>query len=221
MATIPDYPYRGVPLSPSACLQVVTTWVLGAEPMSRQSILDRLEEVHKNHGGTFKDGRHLIAALKKALTQGRTSGRLASPRSGYYRLAAPPAQPAPIDELGAPGRGFDAAIGAGTGAVYVYYLPTYRQFAHAAGVTSWPCKVGKSAANRATERVREQIEQSPEKPRLALLLCTEEADKLERHLHSVLDAKGLRLTEAQGNEWFQTSPAEVLSIARETRWLAA
>jgi len=220
MTTIPDYPYRGVPLSPTACLQVLTTWVLNAEPMSRQAILDRIEAVHTDHGGTFKDGKHLLSCLKKALNDGRSNGCLASPRTGYYRLATTPNQRArPVEELGVPANGFDAAVGVGAGAVYVYYLPAYRQFADLAGVTSWPCKVGRSTAGRAAERVREQIEQAPEKPRLALLLCTDEAEKLERHLHSVLDAKGLRVLEAQGGEWFQTSPGEVLSLARETRWL--
>ena len=42
MTTILDYPFRGVPLSPTACLQVVTTWVLDAEPLSRQDIFDRV-----------------------------------------------------------------------------------------------------------------------------------------------------------------------------------
>lgn len=221
MTTILDYPFRGVPLSPTACLQVVTTWVLDAEPLSRQDIFDRVLAVHTDHGGTFKDGKHLLSALKKALNDGRVNGSLASPRTGYYRLTTVPSQrSSPVVELGAPANGFDAAVGTGSGAVYVYYLPAYQQFAGTTGATAWPCKVGRSTAGRAAERVREQIEQSPERPRLALLLRTEEAEKLERHLHSVLDAKGLRLLEAQGGEWFQTSPEEVLSLARETRWLA-
>lgn len=220
MTTIPDYPYRGVPLSPAACLQVVTTWVLDADPMSRETILSRVEELHAGHGGIMKDGNHLMGALKKALNEGRSKGRLISPRTGYYRLAALPGPASAVEELGAPGRGFDAVVGSGSGAVYVYYLDTYRKFAELTGTTSWPCKVGKSTAGRAVDRVKEQIEQSPEKPCLALLICTEEPEKLERHLHSVLDAKGLRLTKAQGGEWFQTSPKAALSIARETRWVA-
>lgn len=220
MTTIPDYPYRGVPLSPIACLQVVTTWVLSAEPMSRQAILDRVQAVHTDHGGVFKGGKHLLASLKKALNEGRGNGSLASPRTGYYRLAGPPSQkPRPVAELGAPADGFDASVGLGAGAVYVYYLPAYRQLADLTGAVSWPCKVGKSTTGRAVERIREQIEQAPEKPRPALLLCTDEPEKLERHLHSVLDAKDLRVPEAQGGEWFRTSPEEVLSLARETRWL--
>lgn len=220
MPTISDYPYRGVPLSPIACLQVVTTWVLSAEPMSRQAILDRVQTVHIDHGGVFKDGKHLLSSLKKALNEGRGNGSLASPRNGYYRLADTPSRRVrPVVELGAPANGFDAAVGSGAGAVYVYYLPAYQRLADLTGAASWPCKVGKSTASRAVERIREQIEQAPEKPRLALLLCTDEPEKLERHLHSVLDAKDLRALDAQGGEWFQTSPAEVLSLARETRWL--
>ena len=221
MTTITDYPFRGVPLSPGACLDVLTTWVLNGDPMTRQSLLDSVEEVHRVHGGTFREGPHLLSALKKALAEGCRSGCLTSPRTGYYRKTAVLKQAPPPEELGAPGRGFEAVVGTGSGAVYVYYLPAYQQLAGAAGAESWPCKVGKSTSGRAAERVNEQIEQSPEKPRLALLLCTEEADKLERHLHSVLDAKGLRKVDARGGEWFQTSPKEVLSLARETRWLAA
>src|SRR5438874_2011194 len=211
MTTTLDYPYRGVPLSPGACLHVVTTWVLGDDPMSRQAILERLEEIHSERGGALKGGTHLLSALKKALNEGRSNGRLVSPRSGYYRLIASPVQAVQVEELGPPGNGFDAVVGAGSGAVYVYYLSTYRRLADLTGATSWPCKVGKSTASRAPERVREQIEQAPEKPHLALLICTENAEKLERHLHSVLDAKGLRLLDAQGSEWFQTSPKDVLT----------
>lgn len=221
MTTIPDYPFRGVPLSPSACLQVVTTWVLGDEPMSRQAIIARVEELHSEHGGTLKDGKHLLSALKKALNEGRSKGHLTSPRTGYYRRVAHPVQAVAAEELGAPGRGFDAAVGTGTEAVYVYYLPAYRKLADTTGEASWPCKVGRSTAIRAAARIKEQFEQAPERPHLALLLCTEDAGRLERHLHSTLDAKGLRLTEAQGGEWFQTSPKEVLLLAHETRWLDA
>ncbi|MFG2786124.1 GIY-YIG nuclease family protein [Streptomyces sp. NPDC048419] len=213
------YLYRGMPLSPASCLDLLLQHA-GDQPLTRGQIVLLLERLHAERGGTFKEPGHLLGAVKKALRTGKATGVLAHPRQGYYMQASAMADPEASQEavLGHPADGFDAAVGRGSGSVYVWYLPAYRDRARSARSEHWECKVGMSAYS-AARRVAEQG-YVPEKPVCALLIRTDHHRDLERYLHSVLDGRGRRVTAAVGTEWFRTNPAEVLSIARETRWVA-
>ncbi|MFI6560445.1 GIY-YIG nuclease family protein [Streptomyces sp. NPDC050534] len=212
------YLYRGMPLSPAACLDLLLQHA-GDQPLTRGEIIRLLERLHAEQGGIFKEPGHLLGAVKKALRTGKATGVPANPRQGYYTRASTAPDRDAVQELvlGPPADGFDAAVGKGGGSVYVWYLPAYRDRARAAKSEHWECKVGMSAYS-AARRVAEQG-YVPEKPVCALLLRTNHHRDLERYLHSVLDGRGRRIASAVGTEWFHTNPAEVLSIARETRWL--
>ncbi|MEU6257937.1 GIY-YIG nuclease family protein [Streptomyces sp. NPDC047043] len=191
----------------------------GDQPLTRGEIVGLLERLHAEQGGTFQDAGHLLGAVKKALRAGKSTGVLVNPRQSYYMRAstAPGSEPSQEAVLGPPAEGFDAAVGQGSGSVYVWYLPAYRDRARSTKSAHWECKVGTSAYS-AARRVAEQG-YVPEKPVCALLIRTDHYRDLERYLHSVLDGRGRRVESAVGTEWFHTSPAEVLSIARETRWV--
>ncbi|MFD4741885.1 GIY-YIG nuclease family protein [Streptomyces virginiae] len=193
---------------------------MGDQPQPRGAIIDLLHEIHQSNGGDFKDPGHLLGAVKKALITGKAKGVLVNPRTGYYLRTGTAATPTQVDEeprLGPAADGFEAAVGKGTGGVYVWYLPAYRERAKAARSDVWECKVGMSAYS-AARRVAEQG-YAPEQPVRALLIRTDDQRDLERHLHSALDGKSRRVVGAVGNEWFFTNPAEVLSLARGTRWV--
>ncbi|RPF37608.1 GIY-YIG nuclease family protein [Streptomyces sp. TLI_185] len=208
-----------MPLSPAACLELLLDHA-GDQPLTRGEIIGLLEKVHAARGGAFKEAGHLVGAVKKALSVGKRTGVLANPRQGYYMRVSETAAPdaSQEDYLGPPADGFGAAVGTGQGSVYVWYLPAYRERARASGAAIWERKIGMSAYS-AARRVAEQG-YMPEKPVCALLVRTDHERDLERYVHSTLDGRGRRVEAAVGTEWFFTNPGEVLSIARETRWIA-
>ena len=105
-------------------------------------------------------------------------------------------------------------LGTGPGSVYLYYLPTYRARAAERKESSWQCKIGRTKAG-AVDRIFSQVGTAlPEKPIVAVVLRTKYPAALEAALQSVLTLRGLAIEEALGNEWFLTSPAEVIALAK-------
>ena len=101
-------------------------------------------------------------------------------------------------------------IGSGGESVYLYYFPTYQRYAEVLGEPQWPCNIGRTK-NVVTDRVSQQIgDQLPEKPQIALILRTENCQRLETHIHNVL--KSRQIEDAIGKEWFLTDPSEVEAI---------
>ena len=65
------------------------------------------------------------------------------------------------------------------------------------------------------ERVRQQTDSPtglPESPQIGLIIKTDNAQGIERAIHSILSAKGKHKEDALGKEWFITSPEEVEEI---------
>ena len=102
--------------------------------------------------------------------------------------------------------------GRGNQSVYLYYFPTYKQYAKLKGETHWPCNVGK-AEGEVIVRVSKQIgDQLPEKAKIALILRTDNCRALETEIHKKLKRRLKQSKDAIGTEWFLTSPSEVEEI---------
>jgi hypothetical protein len=52
-----------------------------------------------------------------------------------------------------------------------------------------------------------------------LLIHTDQPQDLEAYIHGFLASRGRRVSNAIGAEWFNTTPDEVLALARETIWV--
>jgi hypothetical protein len=103
-------------------------------------------------------------------------------------------------------------IGDGAESVYVYYLPRDRQYAELAGASRWRCKIGRTVG-LAEARIRGQAGTAlSERPRIDLVIHTQDGRVLEDAVHAILTLKGRLLGEAPGKEWFLTSPGEVESM---------
>ena len=101
-------------------------------------------------------------------------------------------------------------IGSGNQFVYLYYFPTYRLYTKLTGSTDWPCNIGRTRGD-VKDRVSQQIgEQLPEKPKIALIIRTDDCEALEKKIHEKLKRENLE--DAVGTEWFLTNPAEVKRI---------
>lgn len=109
-------------------------------------------------------------------------------------------------------------IGTGSEFVYVYYFPTYKLYAELTGETHWPCNIGQtieSVQNRVSQQIGHQL---PEKPKIALIIKTDDSQTLENKIHKAL--KMYNVEDAIGQEWFWTYPdkiKELLTLFKEQR----
>ena len=111
-------------------------------------------------------------------------------------------------------------IGKGSESVYLYYFPTYQLFNKLyMEVPYFPCNIGKTIGD-VKDRVSDQIgQQLPEKPKIALIIRTDDCEALETKIHDELKRKGCWLDPKSGAnvvgvEWFLTNPAQVEGIVK-------
>ena len=102
-------------------------------------------------------------------------------------------------------------IGSGAEFVYVIYLPLYRKHAESQGKTTWECKVG-STTNDIGVRISQMT--FPEKPKIALIIRTDDCKTLEYKIHDKLKKQGKHIPDALGKEWFMISPDEIKRIVK-------
>lgn len=108
-------------------------------------------------------------------------------------------------------------IGDGPECVYVYYYPAYKELAKLKGKSSWPCKIGRTTG-MVTGRLQSQGTGMPEKPRLSIVFKTDNSETLEKLLHDMLKVVFLKhISEAPGQEWFDTTPEKILEMIRSLR----
>ena len=115
-------------------------------------------------------------------------------------------------------------IGRGDQSVYLYYFPAYKlnfiyyikyvDDSHETPI--YKCNIGKTK-DIVPERVAAQIgQQLPEKPKIALIIKTDDCDSLETEIHDELKRREKwfdpKYDDVVGEEWFLTNPAEVERI---------
>lgn len=211
------YPFKGVPLRPGIAEALIAELFAGKR-VERKAIV---EEVHRQHiarGGRKARGGNPIPAIKKALQTMRKKGLAESPSPGYWDIIGGPCAPGPDppDEDGlvrqdkqegpieqpspAPEPPVEREIGSGHGAVYLYYLPTYRQCAEQRGEKAWPCKIGRTDGDPLARILAQAATALPEKPTIALVVRTSDPATLETAVHAALTLRGLRLQGTPGSE---------------------
>jgi hypothetical protein len=133
------YPNKGIPLTP-AIAQYLIKRLFAGKLVERQILVEEVERVHLARGGQ----KALAATVfKNALGEMKEKGFAENASPGYWRiLSAPkdedfhsttepvgstPAFTSPLRESDAnPELKAEYEFGNGAGALYVYYLPTYR-----------------------------------------------------------------------------------------------
>lgn len=213
------YKFEGLPLTPNVIADLAP--LLVPTPLFRRAeLIAAVEDYHVSQGGLPSESG-LTAQVKKALQVLQKNGSL-EPSGGYgtWRWLHEPN----AEELSAvvqPESSDDEPLvlsdiqaeGEGQGSVYVYYFPAYKDLADFRGESTWPVKVGMSAAGNATIRVADQQGTAmPESPVLAYVRKTSTPRKLEAAVHAILFFRGRQLEDAAGAEWFDSSPDEVKAI---------
>jgi len=103
-------------------------------------------------------------------------------------------------------------IGEGPELVYFYSFPAYRELARLRNEERFPIKIGMST-RPVIDRVFEQLGTShPEWPVVLMAIRCDDARRIERVLHEILNLQYAHVERCPGNEWFVTSLDEILSI---------
>jgi hypothetical protein len=229
----PAYRYRGQPPTPSAIRDLILELFAG-RLTERRIIADEVLAAHLARGGCSPRAQDFPRSVKKALSRLQDEGFAENPSHGYWRitttvapggegsqseaeLLVPSQQPLPAESEPIPPVDLvaDVILGEGPGAVYLYYLPTYRATAEERGESVWPCKIGRTERDPLTRVLSQAATAFPERPRIAIVLRTEMPAAWESALHAALTLRGLQIEDSPGAEWFLTSPDDVLDLARQ------
>jgi hypothetical protein len=223
------YQYKGLPLT-AASIQTLILELLAGATKERQEIADEVLRVHLQRGGVKSKADHLNA-VKKALADLKEIDAAENPSLGYWRITGSSASDAasgekPAEEVtgsedattddveSSAEQVADVELGSGPGAIYLYYLPTYRLRAEERGEKVWPCKIGRTDRDPLQRVLAQASTALPELPHVALVLRTPFPLAWESVLHGVLTLRGSRMDKSPGTEWFLTSPDEVVDIIR-------
>ncbi|MFD1210737.1 GIY-YIG nuclease family protein [Arthrobacter sp. GCM10027362] len=215
------YRYEGVRLTPRVMAGLARNVV--TEPVFRRGALGKAQEYHLARGGAPTD-TSLTSLVRKAATILARAGLIEGAGIyGWWRWREGPDVPAGL-QIG-PEPGTDLAAGElevategtnegeGSGCVYVYYFPGYKELAGFRKEARWPVKVGMTSASDSHIRVsNQQGTVMPEAPVIAYARQTDTPRKLEQTLHAILSCRGLQLDDAPGAEWFLSSPDEIKAI---------
>lgn len=224
------YPYKDIPLTP-AIIQELTIELFNGQLVQRQTIVNDVSHTHLVQGGKASDAQSMTSSVKKALATLLQRGQAENPSYGLWRIkAVQPPNVAPSDQgdshlllasIGeteiieiplAPTLTVEQTLGEGPGAVYLYYLPTYRLRAQERGETIWPCKIGRTERDPLERILSQAATALPERPTVAIVLRTSTPLPWEAAIHGALTIRGLRMKESPGTEWFLTSPDDVLAL---------
>jgi len=224
-----NYPYKGIPLTGTSA-QFLIRKLFAGKLVERQILADEVMRVHLASGGLKPSAQNVSAVFKNALYDMKESGAAENTAVGYWRIHQSPlagdigqtesvessstSQTSSPELIASPEPAADVEVGTGPGAIYVYYLPTYRLRAQEQGEKAWPCKIGRTDSDPLSRVLSQAATALPERPRIAIIIRTAYPSAWETALHGVLTLRGLQIDSVPGVEWFLTSPEEILELVR-------
>ena len=178
--------------------QMAATHILDRYIAGRFKIAEIIKQVcgyHEAHGGMLTDSNDSERRVRNALDSLSLSGRAAEESQDFWIV--------PPDD--------QRIFGNGENWVYLYYFDHHKRGAVSQRKDVWHCKIGSTHRNP-KDRIRELTKGYPTAPTIALLFRTDKHGVLEKTIHRILELRGNRIDNAQGDEWFWTNPDIVLEI---------
>ncbi|ORA06892.1 GIY-YIG nuclease family protein [Mycobacterium arosiense] len=203
-----SYEFTDLPLTPNLFAALAQKLFAG-RLLRRKEIATEVVTYHLERGGLPANGS-LPSVVKKAFSTMSERG-VAAPSGGYgiWRFAdlrgSDDVDLADDDVL-------DDAVTAGAilhEYLYAYDLPAYAKLARSQGSERWPHKIGMTTVD-VESRIGEQVGTAlPERPRIVLTHTCSDAALLEKALHATLELRGQKVSDAPGNEWYNTNADEI------------
>jgi T5orf172 domain len=217
-----EYSYRALPLTAAIAEELIPE-LFGGRTATRQQIATAVAEAHQRRGGAKAKAGNISQIFRIALQKLKKKNRASNPTVGNWRItqtlqtSIAPAEPTieleatlvppEVEDIKA-----DKTIGQGASSVYVYFLPTYEAQARSHRENRWLCKIGRSDQDPLLRILSQAGTAIPEKPKIALIIRTDDPSSLEAAIHSILRLRSQWSGSSPGKEWFQTNPEEIESI---------
>jgi hypothetical protein len=223
-----EYQYKNIPLTPNICKELILELFNGKLEM-RQTIIDGITTVHLGRGGHEGNAKDKARMVKKALEYLKKEGLAKNPSHGFWLintsskseindtngLKVQRQNTEPNEKISeCEDYATDLVLGEGDSAVYLYYLPTYQSNSKSQGRNTWACKIGKTNRDPLQRIISQASTALPEKPKIAVIIKTDNPHVLEQAVHSILTYRNKQIETALGKEWFDTSPDEFLQIVQ-------
>ena len=211
-----EYPHAGKHLNKPIIRDIIPLVYPGEGYFTVNEFREMIVKYHEENGGKSWKAVEKDAPIRRVLQE-------YVERHGWKRVeegkafgwGLPKESPEPPKEILEPPK--DSAVpltlGSGTGAVYVYYYPRDKKLAESEGKSVWECKVGMTENDVDTRIKAQRTAAIYEKPEIGLEIRTDNPRCLEKAIHAILELKDRKIdTDGGGNEWFFTSPNEVVII---------
>ena len=153
-----QYEYSGESLTTKMAQELIVELFKG-KTVAKTEIVRRIDERHLERGGkTAETVVHPVTNALNALKR-KDLAHNDNPGIGVWHI---------IDKNEPTEEGGVKRIGTGNNSVYVYYYPTYKNFAELQRKETWPCKIGRSQYPNPIHRIYEQVGTGmPEKPEIS------------------------------------------------------
>lgn len=211
-----EYPHAGKHLNKSIIRDIIPSVYPGEGFFTVNEFREMIVKYHEENGGKSWKAVEKDAPIRRVLQEYVEQHGWKCVKEGKtFSWGLPKESPDPPKESPDPPK--DSAVpltlGSGTGAVYVYYFPRDKKFAESEKKSVWQCKIGMTESDVGSRVKRQMTAAIYEKPEIGLEIRTDNPRCLEKAIHAILELKDRKIdTSGKANEWFLTSPNEVMII---------
>lgn len=219
------YIFAKVPLTPKVAKPLILELFQGRTE-TNQTIYNEVKSTHLARGGQGPKAQDNPRLLKSVLKQLKKEGVAMNPSQGHWSFTSNNFKDNNVNLLKTDIKTseqteirreiteeFDAdlVLGRGSSVVYLYYLPSYKEREQ---IFTWPCKIGRSDKDPLKRIINQAATALPEKPKVAVIIRTDNSAVLEQAIHNILTYRNKRIETGMGKEWFDTNPDEFLNIVQ-------
>ena len=223
------YKHAGKPFTTQIAMELIFKTYEGKPPIDESTITEEVYQIHESYGGLPPDvsepspnsrynnisdviSSRVRSIVRSALSDLKSNGG-ATREKGFWRIHEP--------DIHSDEKTYPKKLGKGKQEVYLYYYPAYRENAERERPPVWKkyredalwhCKIGETHDQDIETRTGQQGRVFPEKKVIALIMKTDDSKRLEKMIQEILKMWNRHVKNADGKEWFLTSPAEVEGI---------
>ncbi len=222
-----EYEHEGMPFTKKIAEELIFKLYKGTSPVNENDIQEQVYQAHKNKRGlppeVQKRDSDSPSDIEDRISYTIRVRIRSALRNLEHKGCATKKEPYiwcihEID-IHRDEQTYPKTLGVGSQEVYLYYYPTYKEnvirkkMNHVWEIYQseilWECKIGETHDQDTETRVKQQMGGHPEKPIIALIIKTNDSKRLEKMIHDILKFRNRQIPDAQGDEWFITSPDEV------------
>ena len=205
-------------------MELIFKTYVGKPPVDAHTIGEEVYRIHEGGGGLppKRGGCNLVPFWVKMALRRLESNGGATREKQLWQIHDRDTKDIYVD-IHSDEETYPKYLGTGSQEVYLYYYPAYREIAELKRDPVWKqfrkdalwrCKIGETHDQDTKTRTGQQGRVFPEKKVIALIMKTDDSKRLETMIKEILEMwnRQVDAKDADGKEWFRTSPKEVERI---------